>query len=219
MNSVLSRSIASLDGAAPRRGRSSRARAGAAPSGSVAEGAAEDLGRRGSSRPCRAAPRRCSPSARTSSANASRSSALLEHLLGDRQPAEPVGDLGRARGAPQRLVAAARCAGRRPRRRACLTRSAIGGSSSSGRSSLDRRRAAGDDRLALALDAGEQLVHRRRRTASMPSRSSLSVTSSMSMPASAQRARGRRSGPGRPWRPVTSPLLGARPAASPSASC
>ena len=109
---------------------------------------------RGSSRPCRAARRRCSPSAgprrrtpRSSSTCSSIFSAIVE-------PAEAVGDLGRARPAPHSvLVAVPRCAA--PRRSSRGLPDALGDRLLElvGRSGLDRRRAAGDDRLALALDA------------------------------------------------------------------
>ena len=85
---------------------------------------------------------------------------LLEHLVGDRQPAEAVGRPPACPRAPTASRRAARSGARRPRRRRALTRSASGCSSSAGRSASIVGRAPGDDRLALALDAVEQLRHR-----------------------------------------------------------
>ncbi len=101
---------------APSPRRSSRARAGAGVRAASRTSAAAPRAP-ARSRPCRAARRRAMPSSRTPSANACSSSSCVEHPLGDRQPAEPVGDLGRARPAP---TASRRCAlafGRIARRR------------------------------------------------------------------------------------------------------
>ena len=84
---------------------------------------------------------------------------VLEQLVGDRQPAEPVLDLRRAGRRPQRAVLAPQAphdvllGGLRQALR-------DGRLELVGQVGLQRRRAARDDRLALGLDAGEQLVHR-----------------------------------------------------------
>ena len=85
---------------------------------------------------------------------------VLEHLLGDRQPAQPVADLGQP-GPPQSvssLLPDPRWP--RPRRLACFTRSASAGSSSSG---IDDWIVGGRPVTTPSraeLDAGDQLVER-----------------------------------------------------------
>ena len=75
---------------------------------------------------------------------------------------------------------------------------------------LERAGAAGDDRLALGLDAATAACSSARRTPRCPSRSSWSVTSSRSIPASASAARSA-AGSSAAVAPVTSP--------SPAAAC
>ena len=71
-----------------------------------------------------------------------RSRRLLEHRLGDGQPAEAILDLGDARARPTATGRGARCAGRRSRLTACLTRSATGALELGRQLGGDRRRAA-----------------------------------------------------------------------------
>ena len=100
MNSVRSRSTALLHGADRSPRRSSRARAARGRSGAMARRSGAAPRARARSRPCRAAPRRCSPRDCTPRANSSSSSSVVDHPLGDRQPAEAVADLRRARRCP-----------------------------------------------------------------------------------------------------------------------
>ena len=86
---------------------------------------------------------------------------LVGVRVGCGQPAEAVGDLGLAGRAPERVVL-----GPDPARDALLlgtldARVRSRGSSVVGQRCVDRRGAAREDRLALGLDAGEQLLHRR----------------------------------------------------------
>ncbi len=200
-----------------RRGRSSRARAARARPEPRRRSARAPRAR-GSSRPCRAAPRRSARRrrrrARTRRARSTRSSIASEIVSQPSRspisgtPGPPHSDSSLAH-----TRRATRCS------TAVATRAAIAAESSG---SIVAAIAGGrpvSDRLAGVLDPGEQLVHRRRRTLSMPSRSSVAVTSSMSMPAAASAASVRRSGRscavpgldrGRARRP---------PAASSSASC
>ncbi len=83
----------------------------------------------------------------------------LAHRVADRQPAEPVGDLGLPGRAPERVVLLPDAV------RDVLDHRlahALGDPRLEvlGDVGLDRRRARGDDRLALLVDALEQLVHR-----------------------------------------------------------
>ena len=79
---------------------------------------------------------------------------------------------------------------------AVATRAATALESSPSIDGGDRRRAPGEDRLARALDPGQQLVHRRDERLDALARAASSVTSSMSMPAAASaRELGRRVAP------------------------
>ena len=141
---------------------------------------------------------------------------LLEHLVGDRQPAEAVGHLGRALGRPQRAVALPDAA-----RDVLVVRAldALGERLLELRRQvgLDRRRAARDDRLALALDAVEQLGHRdHERVDAVAQQLVGDVVEVDARPRAARR--GRRSGPRRRSRRSPRPA-GGRPSASAAASC
>ena len=121
-------------------------------------GAAEDLG--GEARPAHAEQDRVRQPVRAHAGDERLDRRqVLEQLVGDRQPAEPVLELG--------------CPGRRPQRAVLAPHAArdvlLGGRVHAvgdgllevGRQGgLERRGAVGDDRLALGLDPGDQLVHR-----------------------------------------------------------
>ena len=84
---------------------------------------------------------------------------LLAHVLGDGQPAEAIGDLRLARRAPERVVLAPDAP------RDVLLRGLLDALGDArldvvGQRGVDRRRALGDDRLALDVDALQQLLHR-----------------------------------------------------------
>ena len=149
----------------------------------VAERAPDDLRARATSRPCPSSAASVRPSAFTCVDELLQVAGVLEHRLGDREPAEPVADLGPG-AAPQRLVLAPDARGRRPRSSpappAWRARARARRGSRS-RSSAGRPVTAAsllDSTPAISLSNGVT-------NAAMPSRSSLSVTSSMSMPASA----------------------------------
>ena len=98
------------------------------------------------------------PSSRTAATNAVDLVEVVEQLVGDRQPAEPVLELRRAGRRPERAVAAPDPA--HDVVLAGLAQPLGDGLLELGRQvGLERGRAAGHDRLALGLDAGEQLVH------------------------------------------------------------
>ena len=212
MNSVLSRSTArSTARIAPGSVESSTC-SSSAPS-VVAEGAADHLGREARaahaeqharrSKPVRLAPPRRTPSAR-------RACSSIFSVIVSQPSRLPISGTP---GPPQSVssLRQTRCGDVLLRRAAC-TRSAIGGSSSSGidapGSSAGRPVTTASRRRSTPAIS---LSHRAPRTARCPSRSSLSVTSSMSMPASAsacERRVGRR--PGRPSRRSISAVLGER---------
>ena len=126
--------------------------------------------------------------------------ALVAHALGDRQPAEAVGDLGLPRARPRACRPCARCAARRRLVAGLLdARARSAGSSSSGSDASIVGGRPRDDRLALGLDAGQQLLHRRHERVDAVAQQLVGDVV-MSMPASASALQVRRRGPGRPSR-------------------
>ena len=96
-----------------------------------------------------------------SRAKATSPSALLEHRVGDLEPAQAIGDLGHARTAPERLVLLPDAPRDLLVDGACATRCATAPESSCGIEAEIACGPAGEHPLARALDPGQQLVHRR----------------------------------------------------------